>query len=194
MTQLQLAPLAAGLRLAQRLLQPGGLVVEVADRLAHLLEQGLRAQVGLSAALNLLFDLPLALGDALGQVLDLSLPLIERRLGGLDVDLARLLVRLQQPRQRFGQSLGRGPGGRLADRGREVGLRRRLGLPFDQQVNEDADYEQGYGKNDRHATQADARPRRNRCAATPISPKAGERDGIEARFACFPFARLNMVA
>ena len=78
--QLQLAPLAAGLRLAQRLLQAGRLGVEVADRLAHLLEQGPGLQVGLAAPADLGFDLLLALGDPLGQALDLGLALVERRL------------------------------------------------------------------------------------------------------------------
>ena len=82
--QLQLAPLAARLRLAQRLLQARGLGVEVADRLAHLLEQGAGLQVGLAAAAApRLLDLLLALGDPLGQRLDLRLALVEGRLGRL---------------------------------------------------------------------------------------------------------------
>ncbi len=119
--QLQLAPLAAGLRLAQGLLQARGLGVEVADGLAHLLEQGAGLQVGLAAPPHLCLDLLLALGDPLGQGLDLRLALVERRLGGLGVELARLLVHPQQ--------LGDRLRGGLLDRRTEVGLRLRLLAP-----------------------------------------------------------------
>ncbi len=120
--QLELAPLAPGLRLAQRLLQPRGLRVEVADGLAHLLEQGFGLQVGFAATPDLGLDRLLAFGDPLGEGLDLRLALVERRLGGLGVELAGLVVRLQQP----GQRVGDGPRGGLLDRRPEVGLLDRL--------------------------------------------------------------------
>jgi hypothetical protein len=111
--QLQLPPLTAGLRLAQRLLQAGGLAVEVADRLTHLLEQGPRLQVGLATPSHLGFDLLLAFRNPLGEVLDLRLALVESRLGGLRIDLPRLLVDPQQ----VGNDLRGDLRGRFLDRG-----------------------------------------------------------------------------
>ena len=60
--QLHLAPLAAGLRLAQRLLQPRRLGVQVADGLAHLLEQGAGLQVDFAALAHFGLDFLLARG------------------------------------------------------------------------------------------------------------------------------------
>jgi hypothetical protein len=165
--QLQLTPLTAGLRLAQRLLQAGRLGVEVADRLAHLLEQGAGLQVGLTAAAHLGFDLLLALGDPLGQRLDLGLALVERRLRGLRVDLARLLVDLQQ--------IGDGFRGGLLDRRSGVD-RHRLLLAPGNDVDESRDEgEDGDCEHDGHPADDGAPGRRTRRAAKPLFTAAAGR-------------------
>jgi hypothetical protein len=144
--QLQLAPLAARLRLAQRLLQACGLGVEIADGLSHLLDQGAGLEVGFAAALDLLLDLLLAPGNPLGERLDLRLALVQGSRGGLRVDLARLLVDLQQVGDRLR--------GRGLDRRAEVGLLERLLAARDEQVEEPGgEDEDGYGEGNGHRQQ-----------------------------------------
>ena len=127
--------------------RPGGLGVEVADRLPHLLDQGAGLQVGLAAPPDLLLDLLLALGDPLGQRLDLRLALLERRLGGLGVELARLVVGLQEARQRLGDGLRGG----LLDGGAEVGLLGRLLAGESERVDEPrGEQDDGDGEDDGH--------------------------------------------
>ena len=131
--------------LAQGLLQARGLGVEIADRLAHLLEQGARLQVTFAAFAHLRLDLFLALGDAFGKRLDLRLAFVEGRLGSLGVDLARLLVDPLQVRDRLRCGfLDRRP---WIDRGGL--LRRPCGNDVDKRGGE---RENGYGEDNRHPT------------------------------------------
>ena len=129
--ELKLAPLAAGLRLAQRLLQPGRLRVEVADRLAELLDHRLGLEVDFAAPADLGFDLLLALRDPLGESLDLGLARVERGLGGLRVDLAGLVIDPQQVLD--------GLRGRRLDRRSEVWLLLGLLATGDERIDEGRD-------------------------------------------------------
>ena len=96
-----------------------------------------------AALAHLGLDLLLALGDPLGERLDLRLALVEGRLRGLRVDLARLLVERASRSATACEAASWIAGPWIAARGL------RLGAPRGEGVDErDGERDDGYGEDD----------------------------------------------